>query len=103
MSSTRYDPESKITLKLSRYCQWILPLFISSLLTPLFEQATHCSLIDVDNLGPDTNKLSVKESPPSDWLAFTPSNWIVSVETALDGDAVLIMPTNGSRESKKLE
>jgi hypothetical protein len=44
------------------------------------------------------HKLSVKEPPPSDWLALASSNWTTSVEKALDGDAVLIMPTNGARQ-----
>jgi hypothetical protein len=49
------------------------------------------------------HKLSVKEPLLSDWLTFTSSNWIASVEKALDGDAVLIVLTNSARRSKKLE
>jgi hypothetical protein len=49
------------------------------------------------------HKLSVKEPLLSDWLIFISSNWIASVEKALDGDAVLIVLTNSTRRSKKLE
>jgi hypothetical protein len=38
------------------------------------------------------HKLSLKESPSSDWLALASSNWIVFVGKALDGATVFIMP-----------
>jgi hypothetical protein len=42
------------------------------------------------------HKLSVKEPLPSDWLALASPNWTASVEKALEGDTVLIMPANGA-------
>jgi hypothetical protein len=49
------------------------------------------------------HKLSVKEPLPSDWLALASSNETASVEKTLDGDAILIVPINGARRSKKLK
>jgi hypothetical protein len=68
------------------------------------------SRIDVDNLDGDASlmhvclsitssaeifshlhKLNLEEALPSDLLALTCSNWIVSVGKALDDDTVLIM------------
>jgi hypothetical protein len=48
-------------------------------------------------------KLNLKELQPSDWFASASSNGIVFAGNALDGDTVLIMPINGTRESKKLK
>jgi hypothetical protein len=48
-------------------------------------------------------KFGLKGAPPSDWLAFTSSNWITSAWKALHGAVVLIIPTNYARRSKKLK
>jgi hypothetical protein len=48
------------------------------------------------------HKLSLKEPPPSDWLALASSSWIVSAGKALNG-AVLIMLIDGARQFKKLK
>jgi hypothetical protein len=45
--------------------------------------------------------LSVKEPPPSDWLAFVSSNWIATAWKASDGAGVLIMLPNRARQSQK--
>jgi hypothetical protein len=59
--------------------------------------------ITIINAFPLAYKLSVKEPPPSDWLALASRHWIASVEKTLDGDAVLIISTNGAKQSKKLK
>jgi hypothetical protein len=48
------------------------------------------------------HKLNLKK-PPSNWRLLASSKEIASIKKASDGDAVLIMLTNGARWSKKLK
>jgi hypothetical protein len=113
-----------IVHKFHHYSQWVLQLstVLLSLTIFLQEEAYYC-LIDIDHLDADakithsflsitspsentfklTYKLSLKDPPRSDLLAFTPSNRIASAWKALDGAGVLIMPTNLARRSTKLK
>jgi hypothetical protein len=110
ISNAKRRKRTTITSKIHHYCQWILHLSEASSLTPLLQEMACNSRIDVDNLDGDASlmhsclsitssaetfshlhKLNLEEPLPSDLLALTCSNWIVSVGKALDDDTILIM------------